>query len=149
MGKYVISRPTFENIIKGLVRLEENKDIWIERFFPATKPDTANERVEMIALLERYIEHMNYFLQSVDKGITSSRDFPFIIIGCEIEVLEMFKRRRHQLRLVYPLEESVQAGDVSVFSPLGKALLLKETGSMIELDLPAGKIKYQVISIKY
>ncbi len=144
MEKYIISIQTFENIIRSLVRLEEEQDLLIERFFSKS---SAVERAEMVHLLERYIKQMNQFLSVIEKRDTPERKLPFIIIGCEIEVEDMLNRIHKQLRLVSPLEENIQFGDVSTFSPLGKALLLKGVGSIVKLNSFSGKIKYKIIKI--
>jgi len=143
MGKYIISIQAFESIIKNLVRLEEERKILTDQFF--LEPTT--ERSERIQLLEQYIEQMDQLLSVIDKNITSDRSLPFVAIGCVIEVEDVFNRIRHEFRLVSPFEEGIQFGDVSIFSPLGKALLLKKVGSIIKLNTSAGKVKYKITRI--
>jgi len=144
MDRYFISIQSFEKIISNLVKLEEEKDILVEQFFPKSN---SVERDEMVYLLERYIEQMNQLLRVIKKRNTSDRKIPFIIIGCEIEVEDMFNRVFKKLKLVSPLEKSVKFGDVSIFSPLGKALLFKKVGNIVELHISFCRIKYKIISI--
>ncbi|MDL2316024.1 GreA/GreB family elongation factor, partial [Desulfovibrio sp. OttesenSCG-928-A18] len=40
-------------------------------------------------------------------------------------------------------------GAISVFSPVGRALLGKEVGDEVTVDVPRGKIQYEVIDIAF
>jgi transcription elongation factor GreA len=40
------------------------------------------------------------------------------------------------------------AGKISVESPIGKALLNKPKGAIVEIETPQGKIKYKIAKIK-
>ncbi|HBX22579.1 MAG TPA: transcription elongation factor GreAB [Desulfotomaculum sp.] len=144
MDKYIISIQTFENIIKNLVKLEEEQDILIDQFFSKS---SHVERTEMACLLEEYIKQINQLLCVVDKRNTADKKLPFIIIGCEIEVEDMCNQIFKHFKLVSPLEESIKFGDVSIFSPLGKALLLKKVGDIVDLNISFSNIKYKILSI--
>ena len=144
MENYIISIQTFENMIRNLVRLEEEKDILIDHFFSKSSDV---ERIEMVHMLDDYIKQMNQLLCVVNKSNTLDRKLPFAIIGCEIEVEDMFNLLNKKLRLISPLEKTIQFGDVSIFSPLGKALLLTRIGDIVKLNIRSGRIKYRIMNI--
>ncbi len=50
-------------------------------------------------------------------------------------------------QLVSAAEADVRAGKISVTSPVGKALLGKAPGDIVEVDVPAGKVKMEVLGI--
>lgn len=50
-------------------------------------------------------------------------------------------------QLVSAAEADVRAGKISVTSPVGKALLGKAPGDIVEVDVPAGKVKMEVLEI--
>ncbi len=54
---------------------------------------------------------------------------------------------RHTFRLVSAAEADIRTGKISVRSPIGKALLGKAPGDIIEVDVPAGKVKMEVLEI--
>ena len=56
-------------------------------------------------------------------------------------------RRRH--RIVGPDEFDREPGYVSMDSPLGRALLGRRVGDALEVELPAGAISIEVVSIEY
>ncbi len=142
MGNYDISIQAFESIIKNLVKLEEEQDIVIEYF-----AKSAVERTEIIQIIEKYIKTIDQFIIVANKKFHSDINLPFTTIGCEIEVEDIFNQIRYTYRLIGALEESLTYGDVSFLSPLGKALLLKKTGNIVELNLPTGKTQCKIMSI--
>jgi transcription elongation factor GreA len=50
-------------------------------------------------------------------------------------------------QLVSAHEADVSAGKISVRSPIGQGLLGKEVGEVVEVDVPAGKIKLEILEI--
>jgi len=49
--------------------------------------------------------------------------------------------------LVSEEEADLKAGRISLKSPIGKALLGKETGDTVIVDVPAGKIEFEILDI--
>jgi transcription elongation factor GreB len=52
-------------------------------------------------------------------------------------------------RLVDQDESDPKRGRISVQSPIGKALLGKKVGDSIDVELPKGRVSYEVTSIRY
>lgn len=50
-------------------------------------------------------------------------------------------------RLVFPEEADVNAGDISLSSPLGRALLNRTVGDQVEVVAPKGKLYYQIVDL--
>jgi transcription elongation GreA/GreB family factor len=46
--------------------------------------------------------------------------------------------------IVDPREVDPARGKISIASPLGKALLGKRDGDIVEITAPAGKLRYQI-----
>ncbi len=51
--------------------------------------------------------------------------------------------------LVPAVEASVREGKISIESPIGKALLGHSVGDEVEITVPAGKLKLQILEIRY
>jgi transcription elongation factor GreA len=49
--------------------------------------------------------------------------------------------------LVSPEESDFEANKISVTSPIGKALLGKKPGDQVEVTVPVGKLRYEVLEI--
>ncbi len=50
-------------------------------------------------------------------------------------------------QLVSAAEADIRTGKISVTSPIGSALLGKAPGDVIEVDVPAGKVKMEILAI--
>lgn len=53
-----------------------------------------------------------------------------------------------EVQIVGPLEADPTEDRVSYESPLGAALLGKKPGDVVEAEVPAGKIQYEIVSIR-
>ena len=49
--------------------------------------------------------------------------------------------------LVSPVEVDLEKGKISLASPVGKALIGKREGDEVTLELPAGRVRFRVITI--
>ncbi len=140
MKEYCISTHAFEIILESLVKLEEERDLILEYYFDP------NDRSRISQLIEKYIKTIDHFLGIVAKEDTWDNKLPLVTLDCEVEVEDVLTQTRQKLRLVSTTDE-IKHGDVSIFSAPGNALLLKKTGSIVELELPAGKKKYRITGI--
>lgn len=55
--------------------------------------------------------------------------------------------REQTFRLVSAAEADVRNGKISVTSPIGKALLGKAPGDVVEVDVPAGRVTMEILEI--
>lgn len=59
-----------------------------------------------------------------------------------------FFKKPDKFEIVGAAEADPLAGKISVESPIGKALLNKPKGAIVEIETPQGKIKYKIAKIK-
>ncbi|MFM2375275.1 MAG: hypothetical protein RLZZ165_372 [Bacteroidota bacterium] len=52
-------------------------------------------------------------------------------------------------KLVSPKEADMRSGKISVESPVGKGLLGKSKGDIAEIEVPAGKMEFEILEITY
>lgn len=69
-----------------------------------------------------------------------------VAIGCSVTV--SVNGSTHEFHIVGEWEADPAAKKISHKSPLGEALIGKKVGESIEVDAPAGKIKYTISEIK-
>ena len=50
-------------------------------------------------------------------------------------------------QLVSENEADIKAGKISVDSPIGKGLLGKKKGDVVKIEVPNGKMKFEIIEI--
>lgn len=81
--------------------------------------------------------------------IISANDLPDdkIYILHTVKLRDLNTKEEFTYKLVSPEESDLDNNKISVSSPLGKTLLGKKIKDEIELDVPAGKIKYKILDI--
>ena len=94
-----------------------------------------------IAELENKIRHAKII---DEKDI----DTETVQVGNIVKVLDMEFDEKIEYTIVGSTEVNLAENKISNESPLGKALLGAKKGSTVEVDAPAGKIKYKILSIK-
>jgi transcription elongation factor GreA len=70
-----------------------------------------------------------------------------VVFGCTVLLSNTDTGDEVKYQLVGPEESSIEAGRISVSSPLGKAMLGKVPGQEIVVQAPAGKRCYELMEI--
>lgn len=142
---YSFSKSTFENLVKHLVEIEEGKDELLQEYFP----EPSLERNEFEKLLETYILKVDNLLKDACISEKPDNNLPFVTIGSKVEVEDEENKKLYSFRIVTPFESTVENGDISYLSPMGKSLLLKKTGEKVEVKAPGGTFYYKIKAIKH
>jgi transcription elongation factor GreA len=81
--------------------------------------------------------------------IISADDMPNdkIYILHNVQILDLKTKEKFFYKLVSPEEADLDQDKISVSSPLGKLLLGKKINDEIELNVPAGKLKFKILDI--
>ena len=98
--------------------------------------------------LEGRIEELESTLK-LAKVMGESQDTSKITIGDTISLCDLLSGKKLNYTLVDPHEANPTKGKISVASPIGKALLDKETGQTIEIAAPAGAFSYLIEAIQH
>ncbi|OXM14347.1 transcription elongation factor GreA [Paenibacillus herberti] len=79
--------------------------------------------------------------------VADSSDTSKIVVGSVVSLLDQEFDEELKYRIVAPAEADVIENRISYESPLGKTLMNKRVGDVIEVDAPVGKINYKVLGI--
>ncbi len=71
-----------------------------------------------------------------------------VIFGCQVVVEDLETGEVSSYRLVGPYEADVQAGTISLSSPLGKALIGREEGDEVKVQTPKGIRNIEILQIQ-
>lgn len=143
-GKFTLSKPIFENLVRHLVNIENEKEELVKDLFP--KPSM--ERIKFRRFWDDYITGIDFLIKyKVAIGKKTDSSFPVVIVNCGTEVLDLKTKETINYRIVSPYD-NMKSGDVSFLSPIGKSLLLKEVGDEVAISTPEVKYKYRIQSIK-
>ena len=69
------------------------------------------------------------------------------LIGATVKLKDMDSKEEFEYTLVSELEGDYSQGKVSVTSPVGKGLLGHKKNDVVEIDVPAGTLKYKILKV--
>jgi len=81
--------------------------------------------------------------------IISPEDMPGdeVYILSVVKLIDLGSNEEITFTLVSPEEADFELDKISVTSPIGNALLGKRMNEIVEIEVPAGRLKYQILSI--
>ena len=154
MKKIILTQKKYDELLKELGylkttrRRELSKEIGIAR----DKGDIS-ENAEYDAakdaqgLLEKRIAELEDKLSraTVMENIEIAADKAYI--GATIKVKDLDSEEEARYTLVAQEEANFSEGKISIESPIGNALLGHKKGDTIQIIVPAGTLKYKILSI--
>ncbi len=100
------------------------------------------------ALLEARIGEMEDKLSRVrlleDANITGEH----VSIGCVVTVKDLKTKQEEAYILVGEEEADIRANKISIRTPIAKGLIGKKPGEVVEIAVPAGSLKYEILKIE-
>lgn len=69
--------------------------------------------------------------------------------GCTVVVKDLDFGDKEEFTLVGAGEEDYDAGKILVTSPLAQGLIGCKVGQKVEIDVPAGKMKFEILEIRF
>ena len=97
--------------------------------------------------IEARIEQIEKILKNAEVVLDEEIDLDKISIGCLVRVLDVEYDEEEEYKLVGSSEASGLQNKISNESPFGQALIGAKVGDIVEVEAPAGVIKYKVLSI--
>lgn len=98
--------------------------------------------------------HLEARISKLEETLSKSRlidesnlDTSKILILSHVKLKDLLKNKTIDYTLVSPEEVDFAAGKISTTSPIGKALLGHEVGDIVEVKVPAGLLKFEVLGI--
>jgi transcription elongation factor GreA len=79
----------------------------------------------------------------------AGRSSETIVFGATVSVIEQESRAKRQYTLVGQDEADMKFNRISIQSPVGRALIGKRVGDLIEVQTPVKTVEYEVIEIKF
>ena len=98
-------------------------------------------------LLELKISKMENLLSRAQIIDSSNLPKDEIHILSKVKVKNLNNQKEFEYLLVSPEEANLQLGKIALTSPVGKALMGRKLGEIINAQVPAGTIKFEVLSI--
>jgi transcription elongation factor GreA len=70
-----------------------------------------------------------------------------VLIGATVRLKDLGSGEEVEYTLVSEMEADYESGKISVGSPIGSSLLNHKAGETVEIKVPAGILKYKILSI--
>jgi transcription elongation factor GreA len=107
--------------------------------------DAAKERQ---AFIETRIQELEYKLGNADIIDPSTIEISGkAVFGCTVVLENVDTGEEVKYQIVGPDESDIQNGKISFSSPLGKAIIGKEIGTEIKINVPGGRRSYELVDI--
>ena len=106
--------------------------------------EAKNEQGKLYSRIAEVEEILGNYVVITEQEVASNA----IGLGTQVKVLDKEFNEEATYRIVGSQEADPMNGAISEDSPFGKALLGKEVGDEVEVDAPAGVLKYKILDIQ-
>ena len=150
-----ITKKGYEALKVELERLRKKRPKIIEAIAEARAHGDLSENAEYDAAKDRqgFVESRIKELEGklADARIieNTNRTSETIIFGATVGLLETQSNQKKQYTLVGQDEADLKDGKISVQSPVGRALIGKRVGDLVEVTTPAKVVEYEVLNIRF
>lgn len=98
--------------------------------------------------IEARIDQIEKILKNAEVVVEEEVDVDKINIGCRVRIMDLEYDEECEYKLVGSTEANSLKGKISNESPVGKALIGRFVGDVVEVDTQAGLLRYKVLEIQ-
>ena len=131
-----VERP---NIIKQIAEARDKGDLSENAEYDAAK--------EAQGMLELEISKLEETLSNARIIDESKLDSSKVLVHSIVKIKNLTNSAVMEYKLVAQSEANLAQGKISVDSPIGKGLLGKKTGDTVEIEIPSGNVKFEILEI--
>ena len=95
--------------------------------------------------IETRIEEIEKILKNAEVVVEDEVDVDKINVGCTVKVYDVEYDEEMEFKIVGSSEANSLQGKISNESPVGKALIGRSIGDVVEVETQAGEIAYKVL----
>tara|TARA_B100000686_G_C16694759_1_gene919827 strand:+ start:825 stop:1295 length:471 start_codon:yes stop_codon:yes gene_type:complete len=154
MSEVYLSREGYNKLRDELQELKGNERPTVRAALQyAREFGDLSENAEYAAAKERLLfleQRINKLEETLSRArLIENENIPDdkVYIGATVELIDLKGDRELTYTLVSPEEADFEQGKISTVSPIGKGLLGHEAGEEIEIQVPAGRLHYKIVSI--
>jgi len=150
----LLTRQGYVELEAELTKLQSKRPEIIEEIRRAAADKDFRENVPLAAAREQqgYLEGRIMELEETLKSVAIIDEIqkdPFKIgIGDSVILHDLDSDQELRYTLVNPKEVNVTMGKISSVSPIGQAVIGKGEGEIVEVTVPAGKLRYQIKQVE-
>ena len=98
--------------------------------------------------IEARIEELEKLLKNVEGVDEDEVNLDTINIGCQVHVIDLDEDEEMEFRIVGSTEANSLENKISNESPVGRALMGRTAGEVVDVETQAGTIQYKILEIK-
>ena len=98
--------------------------------------------------IEARIEEIEKILKNAEVVVEDEIDVDKINVGCTVSVFDMEFDEEMEFRIVGSSEAKKKKKKISNESPVGKALMGRSVGDIVNVETQAGEFQYKILSIE-
>jgi transcription elongation factor GreA len=98
--------------------------------------------------IETRIEEIDKILKNAEIVVEDEVDVDVINIGCKVRIYDQEFKEELVYKIVGSTEANSLRGKISNESPLGRALLGKRVGDIVDVHTHSGILKYEILEIQ-
>ena len=98
--------------------------------------------------IELRIEEIDKILKNAEVVDDDDVDSNVINVGCTVKIKDLEFKEDMEYKIVGSTEANSLKGKISNESPVGKALIGAQKGDTVEVETPAGMIKYKIVDFR-
>ena len=98
--------------------------------------------------IEARIEEIEKLLKNAEVVVEDEVDVDKINVGCTVSVLDVEYDEEIEFRIVGSSEANSLKGKISNESPVGKAIMGKGVGAVVNVETQAGEFQYKILNIQ-
>ena len=106
--------------------------------------DAAKEAQGLLEMRISKLEEKLLYARIID---ISKLDDSKVLLYCTVKIKNLDTDQLFEYTLVSETEANLSEGKISASSPIGKGLLTKKKGDIVEIQIPTGLLKFEIIDI--
>jgi len=151
MTKNQLTKEGHAQLVSELTNLKDWSDRLITKIEEVAQPDESGED-SLASQLKAELEVVNSKISSIESVlenfeiISGKNNSTTVQIGSKVKI-KILGNSERTFFVVGELEADPSSNKISSQSPLGLALMGKKVNEKFEVDAPAGKLTYKIVSI--
>lgn len=141
MSHSLITISLRQELVQQLVYLDEHKFTILDR----GKWESPAERAEIQSMIKRYQEAVEQILSGGDEALEQST----VLVGSRVSLRIGQETLKDAYRIVIPGEAELDEFCISLWSPMGRGLILARSGDTVTIQTPFGSDEVLILDNVY
>ena len=155
MEKFLLTRTGYQKIIKELETLSRvERPLVVRELLEAAREGRLEKNQEFQSALaqrhrlEKRIRQLQQILANAQVLVGSNLPPNQVRFNSRVRIVNLNQGQEQEFILVSAVEADVGQGQLSITSPLGRALLGRSPGECIQVQTPGGLRSYRILDIQ-